>query len=315
MCFNWQIINTETDELSLAEIEKFSKSIGTVSSVILGGGEPCLRVDLPEICKILYQSGVTKKIVLPTNCLLPDLIIDQTKKILEIAPVKLKVVLSLDGIGNVHDEIRGIQGNFEKFIDTYNRLEEISHTHDLLQVSVNTTISDKNQDNISAIIDYIDQHLKFKYHTAEVIRGTFDKAKIGPPALAKYEELIDQTLLKSQTTDRDPAHKLFYAYYHKLALKMMKRKKQILPCRSSSFFPVIDAWGNVYNCEMLPKLGNLRGYDYDLKKIWHSPTAQNQRHNIRNKKCWCTHYCYQSPNILISPWHLFKAVFGDYFFK
>ncbi|MFA6593818.1 MAG: radical SAM protein [Candidatus Buchananbacteria bacterium] len=310
MCFNWQVINTETDELSLAEIEKFAKTVGAIRSVTLGGGEPFLRSDLPEICEIFYRCSATRKIAIPTNCLLPDRIIEQTQKILAAVPIKLKVVLSLDGIGEVHDTIRGIAGNFERFSETYEKLMELAKVNEALQVSVNSTISNVNKDNIADIIDFIDRHPGIKYHTAEVIRGSFDPQKIAPLDLKQYEDLLNRVLFKSKTLANDFANKLFYVYYHKIALRIMKQKRQILPCRSASFFPVVDAWGNVYNCEMLPKIGNLRNADYDFKKIWQSAAAKRQRLDIRNKKCWCTHYCYQLPNIIMSPWHLLRAVLG-----
>lgn len=309
MCFNWQIINTETEELSLVEIEKLVQSIGAMPTLTLGGGEPFLRADLPEICEIFYRLAGTRKFSIPTNCLLPDLIESQSWKILNALPIKLKIVLSLDGIGEVHDNIRGIKGNFDRFLETYGKLVEISKNNDCLQVSVNTTISDKNIDNAKAVIEFIDQHPNIRYHTLEVIRGSFDKNKILPLDLEQYGKLFEQTLMTSQTLARDPSHKLFYAYYHKLAQKIMKQQRQVMPCRSASFFPVIDAWGNAYLCEMLPTIGNLRDNDYDLKKIMRSPLAVKQRQDIRNKKCWCTHYCYQLPNIMMSPWHLFCAVF------
>lgn len=310
MCFNWQIINTETEELSLAEIEKIAKKLGSVRSITLGGGEPFLRADIAKICEIFYRCSGTRKIAIPTNCLLPDQIISRVEEILKNIPIKLKIVLSLDGVGKVHDKVRGVEGNFEKFLETYDKLVKISEANELLQISVNTTISDINQDNVAAIIDFIDQHPNIKYHTAEVIRGTFDPAKIAPLDLECYEAMRDKILLKSRTLARDAANKLFYGYYHKLALRIMKEKKQIISCRSAEYFPVIDAWGNVYNCEMLPKIGNLREADYDLRKIRQSPIAWKQRQEIRDKKCFCTHYCYQFPNIIMSPWHFLKAVFS-----
>jgi MoaA/NifB/PqqE/SkfB family radical SAM enzyme len=310
-CFNWQIINTETEELSLSEIENLTRSIGTMKSITLGGGEPFLRPDLPEICGIFYRLSGTGKFSIPTNCLLPDLIETQVKKILDTLPIKLKVVLSLDGIGEVHDNIRGVKGNFERFLETYGKLAEISKKNEQLQVSINSTISDKNMDNVKAIIEFIDQRPNIRYHTLEVIRGSFDKSKIKTLDLEQYDKMFKQVLFTSKTLARDPAHKLFYSYYHGLARRIMKHKRQVVPCRSAAFSPMIDAWGNVYLCEMLPRIGNLRYYDYDIKKILFSPAAMKQRQFIRDKKCWCTHYCYQLPNIIMSPWQMFKALFWN----
>ena len=312
MCFNWQILNQEGRELSLEEIERFTKNIGDLPSLTLGGGEPFLRLDLPEICEIFFKNCGTKKISIPTNCLMPDLIVKQAQKILDKCDLKLKVVLSLDGVGEVHDRIRGVPGNFDKFLETHKKLNYLVQKYAGLQINVNTTISDKNESGILETIDFIDQHYEVGYHTFEVIRGSYNQGNIQPPSLEKYQELINKVLLKSKTLDRNKYHKLIYAYYHKLTIETLRRKKQLIPCRVSSFFPVVGAQGDIYNCELLPSVGNLRDNNYDFKKIWHSAASRKQRQDIVDKKCYCTHYCYQAQNILMSPWHFLKALFQDF---
>jgi len=311
MCFNWQIVNQAARELSLAEIEKFVGSIGTMPSLTLGGGEPFLRQDLPEICEIFCRLAGTRKIAIPTNCLLPETIISQAKKILTRCDIKLKIVMSLDGVGEVHDAIRGIEGNFEKFLETYRALRKLAEEDGRVQFSVNTTICNRNEETVMQIIDFVDSLPGIKYHTMETIRGSFDQSRVRAPELKKYQQLNDRVLSRSKTLANDQVNKLLYKYYHRLALRILREKKQSIPCRVSSFFPSIDACGNVYNCELLPSIGNLRDFDFDFKRLWSSDRARRQRQEIAAKKCHCTHYCYQFPNILMSPWHFIKAVFFD----
>jgi MoaA/NifB/PqqE/SkfB family radical SAM enzyme len=309
MCFNWQVVNQATDELSLVEIEKLSKTIGRLPVITLGGGEPFLRQDLPEICEIFFMNAGTRKVAIPTNCLLPELVVSQARKIIEKCDIKLKIIMSLDGLNEVHDEIRGVNGNFEKFLATYEAVRQLAAEDKHLQFSVNTTISSRTESTVAEIIEFVDGLSDIKYHTLETIRGSFDSCRVSTPTLAQYDELYSGELLKSKTLARDGVHMLFYAYYHKLALRTLKQKKQIIPCRASSFLPVIDAMGNVYNCELLPSIGNLRDVDLDFMKIWHSKEAHLQRKTIAAKKCHCTHYCYQLPNIMMSPYHFIKAIF------
>jgi MoaA/NifB/PqqE/SkfB family radical SAM enzyme len=309
MCFNWQIVNKSlAEELSLAEIDNFTKTMGRIPAVTIGGGEPFVREDLPQICRIFFKNNQTKKISIPTNCLLPERIIDSTRKILDLCPIKLKVVLSLDGIGRVHDDIRGVQGNFDKFLTTLKRLTELSKDYDRLQINVNTTISNKNQNNVPQIIDFIEKNPQIKLHTLETIRGSYDPEKISAPPYDIYKKLIKK-IISSKTRDGNQPDKAVYSYYHKFALDTLIKKEQIIPCRVSSFMPTISATGDVYHCELLPAIGNLRNVNYDFWKIWRSAKSENQRKNILQKKCHCTHYCYQIQNIPMSPPHLFKALF------
>ena len=301
MCFNWKnVADKDIHELSLDEIDKFSQTMGQLNSVILGGGEPFMRDDLFEICQILHRNTGASKIVIPTNCLLVDKIIETTNRILKL-PVKLKVTLSLDGLEETHDRIRGVKGNFKKVLETYEKLSPE------IQVSVNTTVSSENEDTISDVVDFVDNNLKkIRFHTFEVIRGHYDRNKIKPPTV--NQELIDK-ILKSKTLNRDQRHKAMYAYYMKLVMRILKEKRQVIPCRAATLLPVIDEKGNVYHCEILPPIGNLKDHDFNFKKVWYSDKAKKQRKDIANKKCYCTHYCWQVQNIPLSLPHLLKAVF------
>jgi len=314
MCFNWKKINRTNDELSFDQIRKFTKTIGYLPNLVLGGGEPFLRNDLVEICQIFSRNNGVRKIAIPTNCLSTDKIIDLTEKILKSCQVKLKIVLSLDGVREVHDNIRGINGIFNKVLETYKSLDQLRKKYPQLQISINTTISNKNEDNIPEIIDFVDNNFNIQFHTLELIRGCYNQKNVQAPSLDKYQKLI-KYILKSKNIDNNIYHKVIYSYYHKITTDILKEKKQLIPCRVSSFMPVIDAMGNVYHCELLPAIGNLKKSDCDFSKIWQSDKAKKQRKDISNKKCYCTHYCYQIQNIPMSPIHFLKAIMRKSFLE
>jgi len=211
-------------------------------------------------------------------------------------------------VGKMHDYIRGIDGIFDKFLEIYQKLKQLQQEYPQIQTSINTTISDKNQDQVAGIIDFVDNKLSVKFHTLEVVRGCYNQKNVQAPSLDKYQELIKQ-IMAGKANSQNKYHKLIYAYYHRQAVKILKQKKQLIPCRVSSFMPVIDADGNVYNCELLPTIGNLRASNYNFLEVWESAKAKQQRKDIAGKKCFCTHYCYQVQNIPMSPYHFLRAIF------
>ena len=74
------------------------------------------------------------------------------------------------------------------------------------------------------------------------------------------------------------------------------------PCYAGTLIGVIYANGEVYPCEILEKpIGNLKEYDMSLKELWGSSKAKNIRNWIRVNKCYCTHECSQTVNILFNP--------------
>ena len=70
------------EELSLDEIQKVSKSLGSLLWLAFSGGEIYLRDDLVEISKVFYKNNRPAIMLYPTNGLLPELIRDRTEEIL-----------------------------------------------------------------------------------------------------------------------------------------------------------------------------------------------------------------------------------------
>src|SRR3546814_262929 len=54
------------NDLSLDEIAKFSAELGTIESLALGGGEPFLRKDLAEICRLFAVNNRVTAISIPS---------------------------------------------------------------------------------------------------------------------------------------------------------------------------------------------------------------------------------------------------------
>ena len=55
-------------------------------------------------------------------------------------------------------------------------------------------------------------------------------------------------------------------------------------------------------CELRDdKLGNVRDVDCDFKKLWLSQKARAISKDIIDNKCFCTHECFMSTNILFNP--------------
>ena len=126
-CFYWKNLGkNENKELKLMEIKDMVSSFRhRLSTVLLTGGEPFLREDLAQACKIFYDINRTKKVNIPTNGLEPELTYSCAKEIVENTGLFLSIIVSLDGLEKKHDEIRGIQGAFQKGVETISYLKVI----------------------------------------------------------------------------------------------------------------------------------------------------------------------------------------------
>ena len=67
-CFNWeQLRKNKEHELSFEEIQKTFASLDDLLFVVMSGGEPFLRRDLPEVCAMLARQNHVKQITIPTG--------------------------------------------------------------------------------------------------------------------------------------------------------------------------------------------------------------------------------------------------------
>src|SRR5206468_11488719 len=69
-CFNWeQLRKNKEHELSLDELKQTFASLGDLLFVVMSGGEPFLRRDLPEVCEALATTNHVKQITIPTGAI------------------------------------------------------------------------------------------------------------------------------------------------------------------------------------------------------------------------------------------------------
>ncbi|HEX20557.1 MAG TPA: hypothetical protein ENG78_07050, partial [Acidiferrobacteraceae bacterium] len=92
---------------------------------------------------------------------------------------------------------------------------------------------------------------------------------------------------------------------------MLSHERQI-PCYAGRLNLVLTESGDVYPCEILStSFGNIREYDYDLKKIVHSELARSILASIEKNLCYCTHECNFITNILFNP-RLYPSLAREY---
>src|SRR3989338_9591083 len=174
------------------------KSIGEVYFFNVSGGEPYLRTDLPKIIELACKYLKPRVIHTPTNALMPEIIERKTREIMEIInkydpSVPYTIKPSFDGYGKRHDELRGVQGNFEKLNETYKRLKNLQKDFPNLHVGLGTVISKNNLDTIKETVDYA---LSLEPDTyinefAEYRSEMYNQAEGITPTAAEYKKATD----------------------------------------------------------------------------------------------------------------------------
>lgn len=285
------------NELKLEEIEKIFDKLNNLSWVDLTGGEIFLRDDIEKIMKtIIEKSENLYMLHFPTNGLLTEKIVNISSEIKKMDIPKFVVSISLDGPREIHDEIRGVEGNFDKAMETYKALDELG-----IDVYFGMTLSDYNIGKYEETLEQLKKEIPgFDekelhtniYHTS---KHYYSNKKHGD-----REELI-KDLKKCERNRRgltlNPIKILEYKYI-KRAIDYVKEGEMPLPCKSLSASCFIDPKGNVYPCSIYNrKIGSLRNYNYSLEEIWNSEKAEKIIEEIKNLECggcWTPCEAYQT---------------------
>lgn len=312
-CFylkNTDSAGDKSEELSLDEIQKISKSLGNLLWVAFSGGEIYLRDDLVEISRIFYKNNKPAIMLFPTNGLLPELIKERTEQILRNSPKSIIAVkLSVDGLNKAHDTLRNTPGNFDKTMDTYRLLEKLVDKYPNFELGINTVFCSENQDSMDDIIDFAGSLKNIKTHTISLIRGNLKDNTYKKVDYKKYLASVDklEKNLKNKTspTYRFKGAKIKAAQdilQRRLIHQTMLEQRRLIPCYAGKLNLVLTENGEVYPCEILTdSCGNVRDYGYDLEKVMQSEKAEKIISSIKNNKCFCTHECYLMTNILFNP--------------
>ena len=146
-CNVWQ--NKYDDECSTLEFEnilKQTRQIG-IEQIRFTGGEPLLREDIGYLIKTAKKLGF-KSVSVQTNGLL------LSKKAEELVESGITMVsVSIDGIGETHDRMRGIPNSFEKSIEGIKKLSKIAYNKKKkVNIGITTTLSNLNIKEVPDLI-------------------------------------------------------------------------------------------------------------------------------------------------------------------
>lgn len=313
-CFYWKEIESpdKKDELTLDEIKKISSKIGRFHQLSLTGGEPTLRDDLPAICEVFARNNHINYITIPTNGLATSLVVSRIEECLKRCPdVFFRIPLSIDGMGEDYDYLRGTKDGFNKVIATYHALAALRTKYPNFVIDVNTVFSGINQDRIKKVIDYVHENLDVENHTITYARGDMKDKESAKTDAKLYKEVFEYNQALARRKDRRAQSLLLRAMMQTswgVIHETLANDKMVLPCKAGSKLVIISEKGEVRPCEILPnRFGNLRDYDYDLSKVLSTPKAKETIKWIKDTKCKCTFECAVNTNVVFG-WRAYPRV-------
>jgi MoaA/NifB/PqqE/SkfB family radical SAM enzyme len=292
-CRTCNVWKKRSHELSLEEWERVFASLERGPYwITLSGGEPLLRTDVVEIAESAYTNCRPAIVNIPTNGLLPDLIVERIAAIVERCPGSQIIVnLSLDGWDDQHDAIRGVPGNFQCAIETYRGLRGISASN--LVLGIHTVISRYNVDAIPGLYEHI-QALAPDSYVTEIAEERVELDTVGSgitPSPEDYSRAIQSLRARLVETPRRGVARVAQAFrvqYYDLVQAWLREQRQIIPCYAGWASAQISPGGDVWFCCVRAKpVGNLRESNYDFGRVWFSERATAMRTTVKDGACHC----------------------------
>jgi MoaA/NifB/PqqE/SkfB family radical SAM enzyme len=301
-------------QMTTRNVEQISETLGAnLGVLIVAGGEPFTRKDLPEVARAFHKNNKLESIYLMSNGQIQQRIIPDVTRILQENPeLNVTVALGIDGLKEDHESIRQKPGSWDIAIDTARKLQQIKREYPRLDIQTCTCFMNSNQDRIFDWYDFLKHDLKPDKVNINYIR---------PPSARPKELIIDKTRYDAlvHLISEDSRHAViknnyvgdagFFkaaidVYMHELIAKTALEGRPQLQCWAGSAGAVIYDEGTVSSCEILEGVDNLRNYDWDFSRLWYSTKMEARRDKVANG-CFCTHEsnCYY-PSLPFNPQHL-----------
>lgn len=175
MCMVW---NQKRDKEITAE--EFSHVLedplfSELNYIGVSGGEPTLREDLPDFFQAITNKKGIKGTGIITNGLNAGKVIDQINKCAatcKSANLPFNVMVSLDGIGKIHDTVRGRKGAFQNALQVIRYIRN----HMNIEISIGCTVIKQNVWHLDEVLEFcIKENVYGKFRIGEFINRLYNK--------------------------------------------------------------------------------------------------------------------------------------------
>ena len=272
MCNRYKCPSKPEEELSIETIKKLPKMYFTN----ITGGEPFIREDLSEIVRELYKKS--DRIVISTNGFFTDRII----KLCEEFP-NVGIRISIEGLEETNNKIRGLEDGFNKGYLTLKKLVEMKHP----DVGFGMTVQDANAKDLVPLYE-LSNELNMEFATASLHNSFYfveakNIIKDRLMVAENFEKLINRLL------ESNSPKKWFRAYFNHGLINYIFGQKRLLPCDMAFDTFFIDPYGDVMPCNGTKEkevMGNLNEQTWE--ELWNSEQANAVRTKVRNcnRQCW-----------------------------
>jgi MoaA/NifB/PqqE/SkfB family radical SAM enzyme len=263
MCNNWKRGNRKED-MTLAQVDGvFDHEFwGAVENLNISGGEPTTRNDLPELVEMFHRRlPRMRKIGINTTGLTPHRAIPMLTRIVEFCAandVLISIRVSLDGIGDVHNQVRDVKRGFDKACQTIEAMQALAAKTPAFSFGIASTIFATNLEDAGNILTWarsrnLDVVFNMLRFTDNMLGNQNLKETVGFHAkeeafMRKFflERVEEESVLSGQS--------FMYLHYADMIANGYKRT---MPCPFKTQGLLLNPNGDLFYCENSDLLGNV----------------------------------------------------------
>jgi MoaA/NifB/PqqE/SkfB family radical SAM enzyme len=260
----------------------------------VSGGEPFLRDDLAAVVDRLVEGLRPRLVNIPTNGSFPEAVERVVGHLVRRHPRQQFIVnVSVDGVGDEHDVLRGLPGSYDSACETLAVLRALAGRTPNLVVGIHSVISSFNVERFPAICDTL-LALRPDSLVAEVAENRVELAN-ETLAIAPDAEGFARAVAHLQRRTRGrPSPRLarlvrwLRRAYHDDVGRWLRGGTMGRPCFAGTASCHVMPDGTVLACGVRGAvLGELERFDYDLAALWRGPQARRTRREIARQRCSC----------------------------
>lgn len=280
--FDYQISPSELARAIASPLFSEVKAVG------INGGEPTLRKDLAEIVDVLFTNlPKLSTIALITNSLNSSQVIERITEIGQVIKAhsgNLDVMVSLDGVGEVHDRVRGRKGNFENAV----KVIEFIQSSDLVSSRrLGCTVIKENIYGVHDLLEFaLSKEIYIKYRLGIPHQRLYSKNVTDPFSLTGEEKYHLAIFLENLIRFYEKSEQQNF-FYHSLIGQLTYQKPRSAGCDWQHRGVTLSARGELLFCAVESKtLGS--AISEDSEQLYFA----NQEHlnEIVTTKCdFCAH--------------------------
>jgi MoaA/NifB/PqqE/SkfB family radical SAM enzyme len=289
MCSNWKFGDRKSD-MTLAQLEPAIDHPfwGAIENLNISGGEPTTRNDLPEMVEMFARRMPrVRKVGINTTGLTPHRAIPMLTRIVKFCAendLLISVRVSLDGIGNIHDQVRHVTRGFEKACETITAMQSLAAEHSNFQFGLASTIFATNMEDARNILEWARaKNLDIVFNMLRFAENTLNNLELEQKIHFKdREEEFMREFFLDRVQEESVLSGQAFMYLH-YADMIANGYKRTMPCPFQRQGLLLNPYGDLFYCENSNRIGNV--LEDTAESLYYNAANLAHREEVKEKIC------------------------------